>query len=62
MRVSESNMSLEAAWLGKIAKLQKKAMEQQGEQALKLIDSSVKAARPAPSGFGSVGRYIDIRV
>ncbi len=62
MRVSESNMSLEAAWLVKIAQLQKRAMEQEGEQALKLIDSSVKAARPAPSGFGSVGRYIDIRV
>ena len=62
MRVSESNMSLEAAWLVKIAQLQKRAVEQQGEQALKLIDSSVKAARPAPSGFGSVGRYIDIRV
>ena len=62
MRVSESNMSLEAAWLVKIAQLQKRAVEQQGEQALKLIESSVKAARPAPSSFGSVGRYIDIRV
>ena len=62
MRVSESNMSFEAAWFEKIAKLQKKAVEQQGQQALTLIDSSVKAARPAPSNFGNVGRYIDIHV
>ena len=62
MQINNSGNDLELQYAVKVMQLQKKAMEQNGQAALKLIESSAQKNQLAPRPKQGVGAHLNITI